>query len=150
MKVEHLVYTNKATNQMFNKHIKGKQIIDVSNGVGSKITDVTLEQIEKAIILHIYGAKRKCIAELLGLTYHQVTGIIAKKMFRKANLSFQTKKEKRLGKMWFVYDKELVEKYYEALPDELRQITIGGLSDSYLDEDKLIVKTKILKSEMIL
>ena len=37
---------------------------------------------------------------------------------RKANLSFQTKKEKRLGKMWFVYNKELVEQYYDALPDE--------------------------------
>ena len=86
----------------------------------------------------------------LNLPYRQVQQIVTRNTFRKANLYFQTKKEKRLGKMWFVYDKELVEKYYESLPDELKQITLGGVYEAHLDEDKLVVKTKILKSEVIL
>lgn len=151
MKVEHLVYTNKATNEMFDKHIKGKQITDVlKSKPTTKISDVTIEQIGKAIILYIYGAKYTHIGLHLNLPYHQVQQIVTRKTFRKANLSFQTKKEKRLGKMWFVYNKELVEQYYDALPDELKQITLGGVYEAHLDEDKLVVKTKILKSEVIL
>ena len=53
-------------------------------------------------------------------------------------------KKKSLGKMAFTYDEGLVGEYYETLPNELKSLC------GELISDRLVVKSKLLKSEMYL
>lgn len=86
----------------------------------------------------------KDIAKVFKTSSGSVAGVKMRNCYRNVKLPYQTGKFKKLGKMWFTYDKGLVMEFYNSLPDDLK-----GLC-SELDKGMLIQKTKITKSEIIL
>ena len=69
--------------------------------------------------------------------------IYRRNVFRNLNISFQKSKKKIRGKMVFEYDEEKVIEHFNNMPKELQ-----SLSNGVLLEERLVMATKILKSEM--
>lgn len=69
--------------------------------------------------------------------------IYRRDVFRNLNISFQKSKKKIRGKMVFEYDKEKVIEHFKNMPKELQSLSNGVLLD-----ERLLMVTKILKSEM--
>ena len=140
--IKNLVDLNKPTQMMYNKHIRGQQIVDYSgSSANAKFTD---EQVAQIHCLSMFGVRVKDIAKVFKTPSSSVSGVKMRNFYRNVKLPYQTGRFKKLGKMWFTYDKELVMEFYNTLPDDLK-----GLC-SELDESMLIQKTKITKAEIIL
>lgn len=140
--IKNLVDLNKPTQMMYDKHIKGQQIVDYSgSSANAKFTD---EQVAQIHCLAMFSVRVKDIAKVFKTSSGSVAGVKMRNCYRNVKLPYQTGKFKKLGKMWFVYDKELLMEFYNALPDDLKGLCFG------LDESMLIQKTKITKTEIIL
>lgn len=98
----------------------------------------------------MYGASNVRLAGYFNIPTGTISHTTQRDSYRRLQLSFQISKQKRLGKMVFTYDKSKVIELFDNLPQEMKQLapTING--EYVLDESKLVVKTKILKSEIIL
>lgn len=144
MQTENLLPLNKVVYDVYKNHVANKQINDI-NDTYKENSQLTKEQVEQIIVLWIYGATNNTLMFGLNLERGVVQTTRTRMCYRKLDLSFQISKQKRLGKMVFTYDKDLVEKYFNSLPDELKQLSKGVMI-----EDRLVIKTKILKSEIIL
>ena len=144
MQTKQIIPINKVVNDVYKNHVANKQINDVVAKVHTN-SSLTIEQVEQIIVLYIYGVSNNNIMKWFDITLSIVQSATTRKCYRKLDLSFQISKQKRLGKMVFTYDKDLVEKYFNSLPDELKY-----LSNGVMIEDRLVIKTKILKSEIIL
>ena len=95
------------------------------------------------ICLYIYGV----YATRMGAVYDGDSGKLCKiyrrDVFRNLNISFQKSKKKIRGKMVFEYDKGKVIEHFNNMSKELQSLSNGVLLD-----ERLVMVTKILKSEM--
>lgn len=144
-----LIYLNKPTQQVYKEHVANTQINDVTE-VEAKSKYLTKEQIEQIIVLNMYGASNVRMESLFGVSNDMISKVVTRGSYRRLQLSFQISKQKRLGKMVFTYDKDVVEAILDNLPQEMKQLVPVVDGEYVLDESKLVVKTKILKSEIIL
>lgn len=144
-----LVYLNKPTQQVYKEHVANTQINDVTE-VEAKSKYLTKEQIEQIIVLNMYGASNVRLAGYFNIPSGTISHTTQRDSYRRLQLSFQISKQKRLGKMVFTYDKEVVQAIFDNLPQEMKQLVTVVDGEYVLDESKLVVKTKILKSEIIL
>lgn len=142
MTIKNLVDLNKPAQAMYEKHVKDQQIVDYS-GTSEKST-LNEKQVSEIHCLMMFGAKPKDVAKYFQITTGLVSSVKTRGAYRNIKLPYQTGKFKKLGRMWFTYDKDLLLEFYNTLPDELK-----GLCSS-LNEDILVQKTKISKSEYIL
>lgn len=102
------------------------------------------EEIAQAIVMHIYDVETIDIANAIDVNYLNAYHAVVRKAHRALKLPFQISKNKSLGKMVFTYEEGLVREYYKTLPSELKSLC------GELDSDRLVVKSKLRKSEMYL
>ena len=95
------------------------------------------------ICLYIYGVYGTRMSGIYEGDSGELCKIYRRDVFRNLNISFQKSKKKIRGKMVFEYDKEKVIEHFNNMPKELQ-----SLSNGVLLEDRLVMVTKILKSEM--
>lgn len=134
-----IIPTNKVVDEIYEKHVKHSDNGLLTNKLQYNVK-LTVEQVADIICLYIYGAT---VLRLKDVYDYNVEGVIHRNSYRNIKIPFQTSRKKKLGKMVFTYDKELVEKHFNELPEHLK-----GLSDGEVREGRLVKVTKILKSEM--
>ena len=143
MKTEKLLPTSKLVDSIYKNSIDSvtmnghKDEVSVSSKMNS-------EEIAQAIVMHIYGVETIDIANAFNVNYLIAYHAVVRKTHRALKLPFQISKKKSLGKMVFTYDEGLVRGYYETLPNELKSLCRELISE------RLVVKSKLLKSEMYL
>ena len=139
---KNLTNINKVASEFHRKYVAGTHASEVfsKEKCGKKYSK---EDVENMICLYIYGV----YATRMGAVYEGDSGELCKiyrrDVFRNLNISFQKYKKKIRGKMVFEYDKEEVIKHFKNMPKELQ-----SLSNGILLEERLMMVTKILKSEM--
>ena len=134
-----IIPTNKVVDEVYEKHVKHSDNGLLTNKLQYNVK-LNAEQVADIICLYIYGAPILCLKDVYD---YNVDGVIHRNSYRNIKIPFQTSRKKKLGKMVFTYDKELVEEHFNSLPEHLK-----GLSDGVIREDRLVKVTKILKSEM--
>ena len=95
------------------------------------------------ICLYIYGVYATRMSGAYDSDSSELCKIYRRDSFRNLNISFQKSKKKIRGKMVFEYDKEKVIEHFNNMSKELQ-----SLSNGVLLEERLVMFTKILKSEM--
>lgn len=143
MKSEKLLPTSKLVDSVYKNSVDGVTM----NGHKDKAdrrSKLSTEEIAQVIVMHIYGAETINIADVLDVSFTNVHDTFTRKNHRALKLPFQISKKKSLGKMVFTYDEGLVREYYKTLPSELKSLC------GELDSDRLVVKSKLRKSEMYL
>ena len=95
------------------------------------------------ICLYIYGVYATRMGCIYDGDYGWLCKINRRDVFRNLNISFQKSKKKIRGKMVFEYDKEKVIEHFNSMSKELQSLSNGVLLD-----ERLVMVTKILKSEM--
>lgn len=141
MRTEKNLPINSVVEDICRKHISCKTI-NGHNDETINNSKLSKDMVQQAIVMSIYGASRSDIAKLIGVSYHTASSAIMRNQHRGLKIDFQTSKAKRLGKMVFTYDEEMVRDYYLSLPQDMQDICLG-----VMDKDKLILKSKILKHE---
>ena len=143
MKTEKVLPTSELVDSIYKNNVESitmnghKDEVSVSSKMNS-------EEIEQSIIMHMYGVEFANMAIALNAKHVTVYQAATRKTHRALRIPFQISKKKSLGKMVFTYDEGLVRKYYETLPSELKSLC------GELISDRLVVKSKLLKSEMYL
>ena len=123
----------------YEKHVKHSDDGLLTNKLQYNVK-LTVEQVADIICLYIYGVPTLRLKDIYD---HNVNNVIYRNNCRGIKIPYQRSRKKKLGKMVFTYDKELVENHFNSLPEHLK-----GLSDGEVREDRLVKVTKILKSEM--
>lgn len=134
-----IIPTNKVVDEIYEEHVKQNDNGLLTNKLKSNVK-LNVEQVADIICLYVYGTP---VLHLKDVYDYNVEGVIHRNSYRNIKIPFQTSRKKKLGKMVFTYDKELVEEHFKSLPEHLK-----GLSDGVVREDRLVKVTKILKSEM--
>ena len=134
-----IIPTNRIVDEVYEKHVKHSDDGLLTNELKCNVK-LTVEQVADLICLYIYGAP---VFRLKDIYDYNVDGVIHRNSYRNIKIPFQTSRKKKLGKMVFTYDKELVDEHFNSLPEHLK-----GLSDGVIREERLVKVTKILKSEM--
>ena len=134
-----IIPTNKVVDEVYEKHVKNNNDGLLTNKLQYNVK-LNVEQVADIICLYIHGTP---VLHLKDIYDYNVDGVIHRNSYRNIKIPFQTSRKKKLGKMVFTYDKELVEEHFNSLPEHLK-----GLSDGEVREDRLVKVTKILKSEM--
>lgn len=139
---KNLTNINKVASEVHRKYVAGTHASEVfsKEKCGKKYSK---EDVENMICLHIYGLHGAEMSRGLGVSQHVLNNIYNRKQYRNLNISFQKSKKKIRGKMVFEYDKEKVIEHFKNMPKELQ-----SLSNGVLLEERLMMVTKILKSEM--
>ena len=134
-----IIPTNKVVDEVYEKHVKHSDNGLLTNKIRSDAL-FSNEEVSDMICLHIYGVSTGVLNEFYN---SNVSTTVNRHSYRNIKIPFQTSRKKKLGKMVFTYDKELVEEHFNSLPEHLK-----GLSDGVIREDRLVKVAKILKSEM--
>lgn len=139
---KNLTNINKVATEVHRKYVAGTHVGEAfsKEKCGKKYSK---EDVENMICLYIYGLHSAEMSRGLGISLHVLNNIYNRKQYRKLNISFQKSKKKIRGKMVFEYDKEKVIEHFSNMSKELQ-----SLSNGVLLEDRLVMVTKILKSEM--
>ena len=139
---KNLTNINKVATEVHRKYVAGTHSSEIfsKEKCGEKYSK---EDVENIICLHIYGLHSAEMSRGLGISHHVLNNIYNRKQYRKLNISFQKSKKKIRGKMVFEYDKEKVIEHFSNMPKELQSLSNGVLLD-----ERLVMSTKILKSEM--
>ena len=137
-----LTNINKVASEVHRKYVSGTHVGESfsKEKCGKKYSK---EDVEDIICLHIYGLHSTEMSRGLGISLHVLHNIYNRKQYRKLNISFQKSKKKIRGKMMFEYDKEKVIEHFNNMSKELQSLSNGVLLD-----ERLVMVTKILKSEM--
>ena len=143
MKTEKVLPTGRLVDSIYKNNVESVTMNGHKDGADRR-SKLSAEEIAQAIVMHIYGVETIDIAKALDVNYLIAYHAVVRKTHRALKLPFQISKKKSLGKMVFTYDEGLVREYYGTLPNELK-----GLC-SELISDRLVVKSKLLKSEMYL
>lgn len=143
MNTEKILPTSKLVDSIYKNNVENVTMNGHKDEAHSR-SKMSTEEIAQAIVMHIHGVETIDIANALDVKYLNAYHAVVRKAHRALKLTFQISKKKSLGKMVFTYDEGLVREYYETLPKELK-----GLC-SELISDRLVVKSKLLKSEMYL
>lgn len=143
MKTEKLLPTSKLVDSIYKNSVDSVTMNGHKDEAHSR-SKLNSDEIAQAIVMHIYGVEAIDIANAFDVKYLNAYEAATRKVHRALKLPFQISKKKSLGKMVFTYDEGLVKEYYETLPSELK-----GLCGELIS-DRLVVKSKLLKSEMYL
>lgn len=143
MKTEKLLPTSKLVDSIYQNNIDSVTMNGHKDEAHSR-SKLNSEEIAQAIVMHIYGVETIDIANALDVNYLNAYHAVVRKAHRALKLPFQISKKKSLGRMVFTYDEGLVREYYETLPNKLKSLC------GELISDRLVVKSKLLKSEMCL
>ena len=143
MKTEKVLPTSRLVDSIYKNSVNGVTM-NGHKDEADRRSKLSAEEIAQSIVMHIYGVETIDIANTLDVSYPNAYEAVVRKVHRALKIPFQISKRKSLGKMVFTYDEGLVREYYETLPSELK-ILCGELIN-----DKLVVKSKLLKSEMYL
>lgn len=135
---------NEVASKVYYNHVANKQIDNTFTEVNPE-RKYTKEDIETIIALYLHHARNVDIAKLFGAREAEISLICTRRTYRNLLLCFQDGKNKQMSKTVFTYNRERVISFFNNLPKEVRNLSIG-----ILDEDKLILNTKILKSEIML
>ena len=137
-----LTNINKVATEVHRKYVSGTHVGEVfsKEKCGKKYSKGDVENI---ICLHIYGLHSAEMSRGLGISPHVLNNIYNRKQYRKLNVSFQKYKKKIRGKMVFEYGREKVIEHFNNMTKELQSLSNGVLLD-----ERLVMVTKILKSEM--
>ena len=143
MKTEKVLPTSKLVDSIYKNNVENVTM-NGHKDEADRRSKMDSEEIAQAIVMNIYGVETIDIANALDVKYLNAYHAVGRKAHRALKLPFQISKKKSLGKMVFTYDEGLVREYYETLPNELKSLC------SELISDRLVVKSKLLKSEMYL
>ena len=139
---KNLTNINKVATEVHRKYVAGTHVGEYASKEDIK-GELSLNDVEDIICLHIYGLHSAEMSRGLGISLHVLNNIYNRKQYRKLNISFQKSKKKIRGKMVFEYDKEKVIEHFNNMSKELQ-----SLSDGVLLDERFVMVTKILKSEM--
>lgn len=139
---KNLTNINKVATEVHRKYVAGTHSSEVftKEKCGKKYSK---EDVENMICLYIYGVYGKRMGSIYDGDYGNLYKIYRRDVFRNLNISFQKSKKKIRGKMVFEYDREKVIEHFKNIPKDLQ-----SLSNGVLLEERLVMVTKILKSEM--
>lgn len=143
MNTEKILPTSKLVDSIYKNNVENVTMNGHKDEAHSR-SKMDSEEIAQAIVMHIHGVETIDIANTFDVRYQNAYEAVVRKVHRALKLPFQISKKKSLGKMVFTYDEGLVREYYETLPNELKSLC------SELISDRLVVKSKLLKSEMYL
>lgn len=143
MKTEKILPTSRLVDSIYKNSVDSITMNGHKDESHSR-SKMSAEEIAQAVVMHIYGVETIDIANALDANYLNAYHAVVRKAHRALKLPFQISKKKSLGKMVFTYDEGLVSDCYETLPRELKSLC------SELISDRLVVKSKLLKSEMYL
>ena len=143
MNTEKLLPTSKLVDSICKNNVESVTMNGHKDEAHSR-SKMSAEEIAQAIVMHIHGVETIDIANALDFRYQNAYEVVFRKTHRALRLPFQISKKKSLGKMVFTYDEGVVREYYETLPSELKSLC------GELISDRLVVKSKLLKSEMYL
>ena len=143
MKIEKVLPTSKLVDSIYKNNVENVTM-NGHKDEADRRSKLSTEEIAQTIVMHIYGVETVGIADVLDVSFTNVHDTFTRKNHRALKLPFQINKKKSLGKMVFTYDEGLVREYYETLPSELKRLC------GELISDRLVVKSKLLKSEMYL
>lgn len=143
MKTEKVLPTSKLVDSIYKNSVENVTM-NGHKDEADRRSKLSSEEIAQAIVMHIYGVEFANMAIAFNAKHAIVYQAATRKAHRALKLPFQISKKKSLGKMVFTYDEGLVREYYETLPNELKSLC------SELISDRLVVKSKLLKSEMYL
>ena len=137
-----LTNINKVATEVYRKYVSGTHTSEVfsKEKCGKKYSK---EDVENMICLYIYGVYGTRMSGIYEGDSRELCGIYRRGSFRNLNISFQKSKKKIRGKMVFEYDKEKVIEHFNNMSKELQSLSNGVLLD-----ERLVMVTKILKSEM--
>lgn len=142
-KSEKVFPTSNLVDSIYEMYVDSKTMNGHKDCVDTR-AKISPEEVVQAIAMHIHGVRTIVIAQEIGVSYQRIWSITMRKAHRALKIPFQISKKKSLGKMVFTYDEGLVREYYEKLPNELKSLC------GELIRDRLVVKNKLLKSEMYL
>ena len=139
---KNLTNINKVASEVHRKYVAGTYIGEVfsKEKCGKKYSK---GDVENMICLYIYGVYATRMSGIYDGDSGELCKIYRRDYFRNLNISFQKSKKKIRGKMVFEYDREKVIEHFNNMSKELQ-----SLSDGVLLEERLVMVTKILKSEM--
>ena len=143
MKAEKVLPTSRLVDSIYKNNVENVTMNGHKDEAHSR-SKWSTEEIVQAIVMHIYGVETIDIANTLDFRYQNAYEVVVRKTHRALRIPFQISKKKSLGKMVFTYDEGAVREYYETLPSELKSLC------GELIIDRLVVKSKLLKSEMYL
>ena len=137
-----LTNINKVATEVHRKYVAGTHSSEVfsKEKCGKKYTK---EDVENMICLYIYGVYGTRMSRVYDSDSGWLCKICRRDVFRNLNISFQKSKKKIRGKMVFEYDKEKVIEHFNNMSKELQSLSNGVLLD-----ERLVMVTNILKSEM--
>ena len=138
---KNLTNINKVASEVHRKYVAGTHVGELfsKEKCGKEFSK---EDVENMICLYIYGVyatRMNCVYD----DSRNLCRIYRRGVFRNLNISFQKSKKKIRGKMVFEYDKEKVIEHFNNMSKELQ-----SLSNGVLLGERLVIATKILKSEM--
>ena len=138
---KNLTNINKVASEVHRKYVAGTHVGELfsKEKCGKEFSK---EDVENMICLYIYGVystRMNCVYD----DSRNLCRIYRRGVFRNLNVSFQKSKKKIRGKMVFEYDKEKVIEHFNNMSKELQSLSNGVLLD-----ERLVMVTKILKSEM--
>ena len=138
---KNLTNINKVATEVHRKYVAGTHVGELfsKEKCGKEFSK---EDVENMICLYIYGVyatRMNCVYD----DSRNLCRIYRRGVFRNLNISFQKSKKKIRGKMVFEYDKEKVIEHFNNMSKELQSLSNGVLLD-----ERLVMVTKILKSEM--
>ena len=143
MNTEKVLPTSKLVDSIYKNNVDSVTMNGHKDELHSR-SKWSTEEIVQAIVMHIHGVETIDIANTLDFRYQNAYEVVVRKTHRALRIPFQISKKKSLGKMVFTYDEGVVREYYETLPSELKSLC------GELISDRLVVKSKLLKSEMYL
>ena len=143
MKIEKVLPTSKLVDSIYKNNVENVTMNGHKDEAHSR-SKLNSDEIAQAIVMHIYGVETIDISKAFNISCASAHQAATRKIHRALKLPFQISKNKSLGKMVFTYDEWLVREYYETLPSELKSLC------GELNSDRLVVKSKLLKSEMYL
>ena len=139
---KNLTNINKVASEVHRKYVAGTHVGECVNEEISK-SRFSKEDVENIVCLYIYGVYGSKMENYFDGSSDYFCQLYGRRFCRNLNLSFQKSKKKIRGKMVFEYDKEKVIEHFKNMPKELQSLSNGVLLD-----ERLVMVTKILKSEM--
>ena len=138
---KNLTNINKVASEVHRKYVAGTHVGELfsKEKCGKEFSKEDVENMICLYIYGVYGTRMNCVYD----DSRNLCRIYRRGVFRNLNVSFQKSKKKIRGKMVFEYDKEKVIRHFNNMPKELQ-----SLSNGVLLEERLMMVTKILKSEM--
>lgn len=139
---KNLTNINKVASEVHRKYVAGTHSSEIfsKEKCGKKYSK---EDVENIVCLYIYGVYGSKMENYFDWSSDYFCQLYRRRFCRNLNISFQKSKKKIRGKMVFEYDKEKVIEHFNNMPKELQSLSNGVLLD-----ERLVMTTNILKSEM--